>query len=230
MGLFADGKYDEAAPLFQRLGDYQQAATYAAYSQGLVLWEQERYAEAESLFAQCRDFMYGDSRYRYCHAWALLEAGDAQTAAASLEGMDEFENAALLRHYCAARYAESINDYENALYEYEDAKEYSDASSRLENLRIQVYLYAIELKQGGSYQQAMELFNALGEYLSSPAYARECKDYYRDQDYAEAERLEAAGDLRGAYEAFKGLTGYNDAETRAADIAAALGISEETTD
>ena len=38
LDIFASGEYEEAAQAFEKLGDYQQSAQYAAYSRGLVLW------------------------------------------------------------------------------------------------------------------------------------------------------------------------------------------------
>ena len=44
LDTFASGEYAEAAEAFERLGDYAQAPAYAAYSHGLVLYEQGQYA------------------------------------------------------------------------------------------------------------------------------------------------------------------------------------------
>lgn len=75
----------EAAEAFERLGDYAQAPAYAAYSRGLVLYEQGQYAQAEEYFAQSRDILYGEERYQYCHAHALAEEG-CFAEAASVRG------------------------------------------------------------------------------------------------------------------------------------------------
>jgi tetratricopeptide (TPR) repeat protein len=65
--LFASGDYEGAAPVFEKLGDYQQAELYAAYSYGLTLYEAGSFVEAEPYFAACRGFMLGESRYQFCH-------------------------------------------------------------------------------------------------------------------------------------------------------------------
>ena len=62
VAIFGKGDYDAAAAAFDKLGDYQQAATYAAYSHGLVLYEQGDYTAAEPYFAKTQDFMYGKQR------------------------------------------------------------------------------------------------------------------------------------------------------------------------
>ena len=226
---FADGKYAEAAEAFSRLGDYEQSATYAAYAQGLVYWEQGDYVAAAPLFEQTQGFMYGQQRYQYCLASQYEAAEDFASAAAGFRAMGEFEDAPTRATYCEARNAELTKDYETALFDYAALDTYNDSADRLMNLRIQVYNYAIQLKTDGNYRDAMYLFSALGDYLSSPAYARECKDYFRDQQYDEADALLASGDVKGAYEAFAGLSGYRDAETRAQELASQLGINVEDT-
>ena len=223
--LFAEGKYAEAAEVFTRLGDYEQATVYAAYAQGLVYWEQGDYVAATPYFEQTQGFMYGQQRYQYCLASQYEAQEDFASAATEFQAMGEFEDAPTRATYCEARNAEGTKDYETALYNYAALDSYADSADRLMNLRIQVYNYAIELKTGGNYRDAMYLFSALGDYLSSPAYARECKDYFRNQQYDEADALLASGDVRGAYEAFSGLAGFRDAETRAQELAAQLGVS-----
>ena len=64
----------------------------------------------------------------------------------------------------------------------------------------------------------------LGDYHDSASEALACQDIYREALYAQAEELEAAGDLQGAYERFKSLEGYNDAGARASDLAQRLGL------
>ncbi|MEG2718494.1 MAG: hypothetical protein RSA55_03055, partial [Clostridia bacterium] len=59
---FAAGEYGDAAALFERLGDYADAPTYAAYSRGLTLFDQGFYADAEPYFEKSRGFMYGEQR------------------------------------------------------------------------------------------------------------------------------------------------------------------------
>ena len=49
LDTFASGEYAEAAEAFERLGDYAQSASYAAYSRGLVLYEQGQYAQAVAI-------------------------------------------------------------------------------------------------------------------------------------------------------------------------------------
>ena len=81
LSTFASGEYADAAEAFDRLGDYANAAAYAAYSHGLVFYGQGQYAEAEPCFAQSRDLLYGEERYQYCHAHALADEGRFAEAA-----------------------------------------------------------------------------------------------------------------------------------------------------
>jgi len=229
LDLFADGNYADAAQAFSRLGDYATAPTYAAYSQGLVLYEQGQFAAAAPYFEQTRDFMYGEQRYRFCSAHALLEAGQYAQAADAFALLPDFEAAPLWKQFCTARAAEESKDYETALYAYEAAGTLEDAEERLYNLRGQIYNHAIALRGAGDYGSAMILFNYLGDYLSSAAQAVECKEFYLDQQYQQADELYAAGDKQAAYQLFTSLTGYRDAAARADAIALELGIEDVDT-
>ena len=124
------------------------------------------------------------------------------------------------------RTLEAAKDYENALYAYEAAGDYRDASVRLENLQSQIYTKATQLMDEGDYENALTLFTMLGEYFNAPVHARECKRIFREQKYAEAETLLASGDYRGAYEAFKAIGGYSDAEFRAEELRVSYHLDE----
>lgn len=221
---FAAGEYAEAADKFEQLGDYSTAPTYAAYSRGLVFYQQGQYSAAEPYFAKARDFMYGEDRYQYCHAYVLMEAGQFAEAAAGFAGMGAFEDAPMQAEYCLARQAEEEKNYEDALYSYEAAGDLHDAPDRLLNLQGQLYNRAIAFKGEGDYASAMTLFTMLGDYLSAADQAIECKEVGLDQQYADAETLEESGDLQGAFDLFFALSSYRDAADRAQTLANQLGI------
>ena len=222
--LFASGDYLEAAEAFEQLGDYSTAPTYAAYSRGLVFYEQGQFSAAEPCFAQTREFMYGEERYQYCHAHLLMEESRFAEAAEAFSRMGDFEDAAIQAQYCLARQAEISADYEAALYGYEACAGLHDAYDRLLNLQGQLYNRAIELKAESNYAAAITLFTMLGDYLSAADQAIECKTIGLELQYAEAENLEAAGDLQGAFNLFYALSSYRDAADRAESLAAQLGI------
>lgn len=225
---FADGEYADAAEAFEKLGDYSNAATYAAYSRGLVLFDQGQYIAAEPYFAKVRDFMYGETRYQYCYGCVLESQGSYSEAAAIFLALGQYENAPTLYRYNNARYAEDNNDFATALYDYQQAGDYSDAAIRLDNLRIQIYDQATLLMTEGYYEQALNLFSMLGNYYDSAEMARECKQHFRQARYDEAEALCESGDLAGAYQIFLSLTGFSDATTRAEELGLQLGYDLPT--
>ena len=226
LDLFAAGEYEEAAQAFEKLGDYQQSARYAAYSRGLVLWEQGDYLSAEPYFEQCQDLLMGGQRYAYCHACALEASGDAAGAAEAFGKLGDFEDAPLRQYYNEGVDAENRKDYETALYDYDAAGATADAADRLLNLQGQIYNRAVELRKERSYEEAIYLFTILGDYLSSARQAVECEQIFRDEQYNQADVLETAGDLQGAYDLFSMLTGFRDAAQRASDLASRLGIQD----
>ena len=226
LDVFAGGDYEEAAQAFEKLGDYQQAAQYAAYSRGLVLWEQGDYLSAEPYFEQCQTLLMGEKRYAYCHAFALEAAGNAAGAAEAFGQLGDFEDASLRQYYNEGVDAENRKDYEKALYDYTAAGDTADAADRLLNLQGQIYNRAIELREARSYEEAIYLFTLLGDYLSSARQAVECEQIFRDEQYAQADALESSGNLQEAYDLFSMLTGFRDAAQRASDLASRLGIQD----
>lgn len=225
IAAFSAGDWEEAADIFSRCDPGKgNAAVYAAYSRGLVFWEQAQYGEAAPCFEMSGDFMYARERLRFCRAWNLCKAGDFAAAEAEFAALGDFESAPAYAAYCGALRAEQEHAYDQALAGYENAGNTEDAPDRLLNLQTQIYSRAIELKNSGQYGQALILFNFLGDYLASAAYAKECRGMDRDALYAEAEGLEAAGDREGAWRLFSSLNGYRDAAQRAADLAEKLHI------
>ncbi len=228
--LFASGDYAGAAAAFERLGDTANAPTYAAYSRGLVLYDQGQYAAAMPYFEKSQHFMYGQERYVYCQAHGLMEAGDFAGAALLFRSLFDFEDAPQWAEYASARAAENNKDYEAALYGYEAAGQLADAEDRLYNLRGQIYNRAIDLRAQGNYSEASILFTMLGDYLSAPQQATECKDIWLDEQYELADAYLAQGDVQSAFELFSALSGYRDAAERAEELAPQLGIELKTYD
>lgn len=225
--LFASEDYAGAAAAFDRLSGYAEADTYAAYSHGLVLYEQGQYAAAEPYFEACRSFMYGEQRYQYCHAHGLMEAGQWAEAQQTFASVGELEDASIQAQYCLARDAEERKDYETALFGYEASLGLLDAEDRLYNLQGQLYNRAIALKSEENYEDAMILFNLLGDYLSSASQSVECNNAWLEQRYSAAEVLENQNDLQGAFDLFLSLASYRDAAARAQELADRLGIEIE---
>ena len=225
--LFGQGEYAEAADAFERIGEYQKAATYAAYARGLALYGQGDYTAAAPYFEKTQDFMFGGQRYRYCTAYGLQESGQFAGAAELFLALADFEDAPLRYAYCTARDAEQNKDYQTALVAYEQAGAFGDAADRLDNLQSQIYFHAKALKKEKQYQQALQLFSLLGDYLASQQETKALKDIFRDQQYDQADALVSQGQLHQAYDLFAGLSGYRDADSRATELAARLGIAVE---
>jgi len=238
--LFAGGDFEAAAAAFERLGDYQQALTYAAYSMGLVLLEKADYTGAEPYFEKSQSFMYGKTRYHYCRAYGLQEGGQFLEAMELFKTLGEFENALQGYYYCLGRAAEDAADYESSLYAYPLAAGYADTDARLDNLQYEIYTRAMQSKVDAitsmenpddlrpdiaeDFQEALSLFTILGAYQSSRLHARDCIERLRQLKYDEAESMERDGKLQEAYEAFWALSGFNDAAARAEELASRLGI------
>ena len=171
--------------------------------------------------------MYGRQRYQYCLADVLQTQGAYADAATAFHALGAFEDAPLRYAYCTALLAEADKDYQTALFSYADAQPYADSAERMDNLQSQIYYYAKSLKQQKQYEQALQLFSLLGDYLASQQEIKELKDISRDQQYDHADALAAQGETRQAYDLFAGLSGFRDADSRASELAVALGIAVE---
>jgi len=58
----------------------------------------------------------------------------------------------------------------------------------------------------------------------------ECKEIWLDEQYAEADALEASGEYQAAFDLFYSLSSYRDAASRAQVLADRLGIKIKTID
>ena len=162
-------------PPLARLGDYLQAETYAAYSQGLTYYSQGDYAAAEPYFEQTRGFMYGNQRYSFCHAYVLETSEAFAEAAEWYLALGNFEDAPNRAAYCQARVAVEAGDYEAALVKYAEASGYRDAEERLDKLNFEIYERATALLDAREYEQAFLLFTLLGDRYNAAEYARTAK-------------------------------------------------------
>ena len=228
LALFAEGDYYGASEKFLKLGDYQNAETYANYSLGLTYYEQGEYVEALPYFEKTQDFMYGKERYRYCLAYDNEASENFDRAAELYLLLGDYEDANIHYQYCIGRSATLKKDFETALFAFEEAGTYSDSQSRALDIQMAVYKQANEHYEAGDYEIAINLFGLLGDYLNSREMAIHCTHYFRDQRYNEAERLASEEKWMDAYVIYSSLSGYNDAQVKANNIADFLGIDITT--
>ncbi len=94
--------------------------------------------------------------------------------------------------------------------------EYIDRNGRLVYFKESTYARASALDEEGRYEEAIEAFEALGDYADSAERAVQAREKINLRVYAQAEELEKSGDLAGAAEIFEWLGDYSDSKERAA--------------
>ena len=159
------GDYDAAIALYEKLGDYKDAAVRLSQ----VSEEKEEnervqaYSDAETMLA---------SR-NYAGAIAAFEAlGDYQDAA------ERLADARLQGAYADAVQLQESGDYDGAIAGFTELGAYKDAAGRLNAC---LYAKADQLARNGDYQEAYLAFAALGAYQDAAERSRDAGAKYFQQ-------------------------------------------------
>ena len=203
--LLSRKRYDEAAEMFDSLGDFADSAEKAA---------------------QCRE---ASLRQRYDEARAVMEAGEYDRAASLFEALggyaDSAEKAAQCREaaldlrYQAAEALRAEGSWIQAEEQFTALGDYRDSAEKAAECRAAFldseYKRAAELMDGERYAEAAAVFETLGGYADSAERALACLENVHSRDYARAEKLSASGRYEEAAEAFEALGDYRDSAERA---------------
>lgn len=110
-------------------------------------------------------------------------------------------------------YKDAMSLYENGNYHEASIKftELGDYENSKEMVKTCRYEEAKALLDTGKFEDARRIFADLGDYERSVEYVKEC-------DYRAALGLYDSGDLEAALDAFQKISGYNDADTKIAEI------------
>lgn len=141
MSLYSEGKYAEAAAMFEALGDYEnstQMVLACRYGQGMTLLAQEQYEEALPIFEALEGYENSEGMLNKCNyglAIQLYEEGDYTRALTLFAALGDYEQA---RSYC--REAAWI-----ALYAYiqENAHQHFGSTSMLTETHEKGNIYLI---------------------------------------------------------------------------------------
>ena len=217
-------QYEEAAALFETLGDYPEAGRYASYCRALKAGEDGRFTEAVSNFEMLGSFL--DSRMlavyfraRQYEALENYELAEKSLASVSLfrdssERIASYPEKIRVRDYRNADKSEKSGELNKALEGFASLDGYKDSRDRAD---------AIREKKEGSLAQAYDLWNSMPDYRDSTVRATEIRE---QAVYEKGIRAAEAGTYQTAYEAFSSIGDYADAARKAylfgiADIAQA---------
>ena len=161
--LLSQGKYEEAAKKFESLGGYEDATTLTLY----------------------------------CKAVALAESGDYKNGIAGLKNLGDYKDCAMRITYYNGRYYEDLVNQGNYEYlsraqqVYESNPLFLDSSKRAENLIPNLYAKAEAFQKEKQWENAMEAYSALGDYLDSQEKYSDCW-YEQAEELLNSEHYEAA--------------------------------------
>lgn len=159
------GDYDAAIALYEKLGDYKDAAV--RLSRASAEKEESEHAQA------------------YADAETMLESGDYDGAAAAFEALGSYQDAEarsadarLQGAYADAVQLQESGDYDGAIAGFTELGAYKDAAGRLNAC---LYAKADQLAQNGDYQEAYLAFAALGDYQDAAERSRDAGAKYFQQ-------------------------------------------------
>ena len=159
------GDYDAAIALYEKLGDYKDAAVRLSRASA----EKEE-SERVQAYSDAEDMMASGN---YAGAIAAFEAlGDYQDAA------ERLADARLQGAYADAVKLQESGDYDGAIAGFTELGAYKDAAGRLNAC---LYAKADQLARNGDYQEAYLAFAALGAYQDAAERSRDAGAKYFQQ-------------------------------------------------
>ena len=156
--------------IFNRGAEYMELGDYTAASAQF-----EKIGRTDKM-EECA-YLY--TKQRLDRAVQLMEDGELETAKAELAILGEFENAAEMLTECELRLARQMiaqGDYSRALNKLALIEEHPGALELMDQAREQLYQQAIGLAYECKMDEAMQLFNQLGDYKDARAYYKRCSD------------------------------------------------------
>lgn len=201
-----DGRDEEAIAAFEALGGYSDSASQIEAARNRIL--ERAYQAAKALADAGRDE----------EAVAAFEAlGGYGDSASQIEAARERIRA---RRYAEAAALEEAGEYASAydIFADPDMAGYQDSPARAasvqekaaEQKRRQDYGAAAAYAEEGRLEEALSLYEALGEYEDSAARAEDMKERIRARDYEQARQALAEGRYAEAAEALETLGDYQE--------------------
>ena len=214
--LLAEGKYEEAAATFDKIGDYKDSADMieeCQYRAAVELLDSGKYEQAISAFINLGNYknssdMVFESYYR--KAIDLMNVEDYGEAIPILEKISKYKDSKdIVLEY---KYNKAVSDMESGYFD--DAisgfQELGDYKESLNNINqcIEIknnnaYRAAEKLMENGEYDAAINAFKKLENYNNSDEMVSECM-------YRKAVELSGSGEYDKAIEVFEQIITYKD--------------------
>ncbi len=204
-------------------------AKQAKYNDGVTLLETGRYAEAEAVFAELKEFDDSPDMVLYCrnmeayqNAKRLMNGERYEEAAAAFAALGAFQDAEEQGLACqdAFRYGEAGKLLEQGSYSaagalYQSLNGYRDSADKAEFcIGTAVYAEATGMMDAGNYEAAAERFETIPDFSDAGEKGVYCRNMAA---YMQASALFDAGGFYEAYYLFMGLEGFSDSADRMAE-------------
>lgn len=184
---------------------YEKAKSYLAKGQ---------YEKAVDLFSEIGNYEDANRYVMYIKAINLADNGDYLPAILAFKSLKDFGDSYERMIYYSARYYEDTLNFESAQKYYNVIPTFLDSSERAKQIPIlqkKTYDMALELYDEYRFDEAKEIFTALGDYADSSHMFYQCELRLIDQEaYEEGCSLYKSKHFEEAIEYFKFCKDYRD--------------------
>ncbi len=194
----------QALALLERLVGYKDSDELAKRCNSIIaeIDDKEKQAAAQKEAAEAAK----KSRGKKVRKITLISgAGAACLAGGIIAAVNISGSVSLSNRYKAAEDYLANGSFDQAIVEYTELGDYSDAS---EKLTLAQYNKAVQLYENGDFTAAVSAFETLGDYSQS-------KEYLLRSKYGAAEQTEKSGGFEPAAEMFAALGEFSDSPERA---------------
>jgi ketosteroid isomerase-like protein len=226
LNLMAESKQDEAARVFDGLGDYDDAAQMANYCRALWAAQTGNYQTAVTGFSALGNYRECPMMAIYYTAMQYESQADEANWSNWVHAADQYDKIALFNdsRERAAACRQAVYD---AAVHCAETKQYSQGVEMLGSLRefkdsalLKQYYYAFSLEQDNLFSEAAAVFKQLDRYKDSEEQAH----LVYARGYAKADAEERAGRQEAAWRIFLNLGDYSDSFERACKPYYELGM------
>ena len=218
MTALENGNLEAARTAFEKAGaDYLDTESYLDYITAREAEQEERFAEAESLYMLCDGFLDSSTRAISCHTAAqrvkyleaavLLGQGRLKAARTIYESLDHYLQTDDYLTYIEGRRLENEENHAGAAEAFSGLGVFLDSDIRaarnLDKVHTASYLKAQRFYQLGLLEASRDLFASLGDYQDASqynAYLTEVLTYLDGNHLEKAEKFAAMGDFEQAPE------------------------------
>lgn len=200
------------------------------YEKAQVFLSKGQYEKALDLYSELGNYEDASKYVMYIKAIKLADNADYLPAISTFKTLKDFRDSYERMIYYSARYYEDTLNFESALKDYNMIPTFIDSAERAKQIPIlqkETYDTALSLYEEYRFDEAKELFTALGKYADSSHKVYECELRLIDQEaYEDGCSLYESQHFEEAIEYFKFCKDYRDSIDMVATCEAAIKSRE----